>query len=493
MTDKIENKQRQNAMEFNQQDFVRLVINDLNTSKAGSRFLRSYTQSQVRDAIEGYQNEKYQNELVKISKILWAKSPQYQRLIKYFSGMSLFSHVITPIQDISKIGKNKVSKQFLEIAELLKMMSLKHEMSQVLEVVMREDVFYGYVVRDKKGFTIQRIPSHMCKISSKEDGIFNYSINMSMFTGDDEFLEGFPTEIILKYKQWLKAKDLNPKTFPWVELDAKNTICIKYNETFREVFPPFAGTFDSIFDIEAFKELRKDKETLGNYMILTQKVPIRTSTDANNDFAIDQQFMNYFHNQASTSVPDNVGVITSPMEIDAVKFDKDRADTDGVGKATRDFWEGSGASQLLFSSGSNSSSSLGMSIKTDEEIVFTLMTQIERWVNRYLKNNFAILYFNARILPITIYNQQDMYKMYLESATYGAPTKSFLSASVGLDPIEFMGMAYLENEILLMHEEWIPLQSSHTMSSDDVLNEGGRPQQDDDKIADETEKTRDKQ
>lgn len=489
-----EKQERKVAMDFNQQDFVKMVINDLDTSNSGRRFLKSYTQSEVRDFIETYEGARSQEALLKISKILWAKSPQYQRLIKYFSGMSLFAHVIAPIVDLSKIDDKKSTKQYYEIAELLKMMSLKHEMTQVLEIVMREDVYYGYAVRDKKSFSLQRFPSHICKITSKEDGIFNYSINMTYFLANPDILESYPIEVIQKFYQWAKMKEINPKTFPWVELDPQNTICIKFNETFAEILPPFAGTFDSVFDIEAFKELRKDKETLGNYMILTQKLPIRAGSDVNNDFLIDQQFMNYFHNQASNAVPDNVGVITSPMEIDAVKFDKDRADTDGVGKATRDFWESSGASQLLFSSQNSSSSSLGVSIISDEEIVFNLTTQIERWLNRYMKNEFNTLFFNVRILPITYYNQDKMYKMYLEAGSYGTPTKSLLSASVGLEPIEFIGMAHLENKLLKMQEEWVPLMNSHTMSSDSVENieKGGRPKKADTEIADETEKTRDK-
>ena len=262
-----------------------------------------------------------------------------------------------------------------------------------------------------------------------------------------------------------------------------------------ESFPPFAGSFDSIFDIEGFKRLRKDREEIGNYMILTQELPMRKDSDNNNDFLIDEDMMAYFHNMASNTVPENVGVITSPMKVEPLRFEKDRADSDGVARAERDFWSGSGTSQLLFNADKSTSQGLLMSIKTDEEIVFGVLTQIERWVNRYLKFQFNDIMFSLDILDVTFFNRKEMYEMYLGASQYGLPVKNHLSATIGLSPIETMNMAYLENDILELQDKFIPLASSHTMSSDDIATIGsseGRPKSDDADISDEGARTQDK-
>src|SRR5690606_10208336 len=91
--------QRKNDMVFDKMEFARLVINELSNSKDGRAFLKKYKQSEVREIIEGYKREANQVKLREISQLLYAKSPQYQRLIRYFSGMALFAHVITPIKD----------------------------------------------------------------------------------------------------------------------------------------------------------------------------------------------------------------------------------------------------------------------------------------------------------------------------------------------------------------------------------------------------------
>lgn len=484
---------RNSMLVFNKLDFARLVTKELSTSKEGRAILKKYKQSEIREIIENYKQERNQIKLREISQLLLAKSPQYRRLVKHFADLVLFSYVIAPIKNIRKLNKNKVLKQYEEVGELLKMMSLKHEMKKLLRVAYVEDVFYGYIHKDKNSFYIQKVDASIAKITSVEDGVFNWSIDMSTFQKQEGKLVYWAKEIQVKYREWKSLKEKNPKISDFVELDPRNTICIKVNEEMDEIFPPFAGSFDAIFDIEGFKQLRKDKEELGNYAIVTQELPIRKDSEHNNDFVIDEDMMRYFHTLASDTVPENVGVITSPMKLETLKFDKDRVDSDGVGKATRDFWEGNGTTQALFSSDGSTSAGLAFSIKTDEELAFDVSTQINRWINRYLRYQFNDLMFNVDILRVTSFNQKEQFDMLLMAGQNGIPVKNRISAIVGLEPIETMNMAYLENDLLKMHEEFVPLQTSHTQSGDDLANTPkGQPKKEPSELSDEGVKSRDK-
>lgn len=484
---------RKTMMTFDTVNFARLVINDLSKSRDGRSLLKKYKQSEVREIIEGYKLERNQEKLREISQLLFAKSPQYQRLIYHFSGMALFAHIIAPIKDIKKVSKNKVIKQYSDVGEMTKKMNLQHEMGKVLVTAFKEDAFFGYIHMDKKSFYIQQLDARMCKITHIEDGAFNYSIDMRVFMADETKLIGMADEIQSKFRQWKARLKDEPKLSQWVELDAKNTMCIKINETMFETFPPFAGTFDSIYDIEGFKRLRQDKEELGNYMLITQTVPLRPDSEHNNDFAIDDKMFRHFHNMAADTVPDNVGVITSPMKIEALKFDRDRVDSDGVAKAERDFWTGSGTS--LFNADKSTSQGQLLSVKTDEQIVFRVLNQIQRWVNRFLQFHFSDLLFNVQILHATEFNRKELFAMYLEAGQYGYPVKNRAAAMIGLEPIEVMNMAYLENDLLKLHEEFIPLMSSHTMGAEGVggiADKGGAPKKKPDEISDESARRQDK-
>ena len=77
----------------------------------------------------------------------------------------------------------------------------------------------------------------------------------------------------------------------------------------------------------------------------------------------------------------------------------------------------------------------------------------------------------------------------MKDAQYGVPVKSAIAASLGLNPPNMSAMLYMENEILKLHDNMIPLQSSYTQSSD---NEGGRPtaEENGEEISDSNENTR---
>ena len=492
-----EELKRNVAVKFSNEEFSKLVIKDLASTTAGRSVVKNFKQSEVRDFINNYKREESQRKLLSISEALFVKSPHYRRLIQYYSGLATMSYVIVPQRRVDILDNEAILNEYYEIAEIVSKMNIKHEFSKVLEEAFKSDVFYGYIYNTSDDFYIQKISNEICKISSIENGAYNFSIDMSYFESDESRLSYYAKEVELKFREWQKTnKNLKgkEKLSKWVELNSRNTICIKINEGIMETLPPFAGSFDSIFDIEAFKTLRKDKEELSNYMMLTQKLPIRENSTENNDFAIDLPMMRYFHNTISDVLPENVGLITTPMDVMPIKFDKDKTDADGVAKAERDFWSGSGTSQALFSTENNTSQGITMSIKTDEQVIFLMLNQLERWLNRFLAMNGYSNLFKAEILHVTYFSQESTYKQYLEASTYGLPLKLYVASVLGLEPIAMMGLVDLENDVFELHNKLIPLASSHTLSSDDIMSTGGRPTNEESGNADtdETARARDK-
>lgn len=499
--DRKSKEKRDTAMSFSSSEFERLVTRDLTSSSAGSSggSVAQRTQSEVREILGDYKNESNQRALVEISEALYVESPQYQRLIKHFANMLTFSYVVTPKMDASDLSLEQKKEQFTEVASLAKKMSFKHEFTKVLTEAYKTDVFYGYVHMTDDDFYIQKIPHEICKISSVEYGVYNYSIDMTHFDADTSQLRYYAPEIAQKYEEWLQIKDATEQdehgndieVGDWMELDPENTICIKINEHMLYVVPPFSGSFDSVYEIKAFKNLRLDKAELDNYMMLVQSIPMRTNSEENNDFLIDFNMANYYHNMVSTVAPENVGVITSPMEIKPAKFDRDRVDSDGVAKAERDFWSGNGTSQALFSSDNNTSEGIKSSIGADENVAFMVLNQLERWTNRFMLYHTSSTLYSIDFLAVTWFNRDKVVKELLDSSTYGLPNKMATASVLGVEPISIQGMAELENDVLNLDSAFVPLASSHTQSSRPG-DEGGRPTNDEAGVPDspETDKQR---
>lgn len=461
----------------------KLIINDLNDSTPSSSINKKYTKE---DIIRFMQNpRKNQKQLREVSRYLYEVSPNYKRLILYFACLPTFDYIVEPYGlNTEKINKKTFKTQYQKTLELLEIMNLPHEFLKVLKIAFKEDVFYGYEHMSDDSYFIQPLDPDYCQISSIEDGVYNFAFDFSYFNKYPKKLKQYPEEFQQKYKKYEKDK----KNYRWQELDSNNTICIKVNEELDYPLPPFNAVFESVFDIEDYKKLKKVKTKLDNYMVLTQQIPIDDKNSEPNNFLIDLDTAIAFHNRAVQALPEAVGLITSPMKIDAIKLDRKQTDTDQVAQAERDYYNAAGVSQFLFNSEKVTSVGLSKSINTDEQIIFALLRQFERWVNRKLKNFNTKYKFRIRFLNTTVFNVDDVFEKYLKAAQYGMPVKLALGASLGLSGSEMGNMVFLENEIMEFHDTLIPLSSSHTQSS---KGEKGRPKKSEDELTESGVKTRD--
>lgn len=474
--------EEQQKPSINYATLSRMIINDLNNLQTSKNSLSKFTSEQVARYLQ--QPVKFEKELRELSRYLYTASPNYKRLVLYFSSLLTYDYIVEPYDlNFEKIDKVKFKRQYQKTLALLESMNIPHEMTKALRIAFKEDVFYGYEHQSKDSYFIQKLNPDYCQISSIEDGVYNFAFDFSYFdkTENKNKLDSYPDEFNEKYRQFKTTKN------KWIELDSKNTVCIKVNEEIEYPIPPFNIVFESIFDLDEYKRLKKAKVKMDNYMILTQKIPIDEKSGDPNKFLIDLETAMMFHNKASDSLPDSVGLVTSPMDIEGIKLERYQKEKDSVAEAERDFYNSSGVSQLLFNSDKVSSSGSQKSAQTDEQILFAVLRQIERWVNRKLKNFGGQYKFKANFLNITEFNKKEVFDMYLKAAQYGMPVKMMLGASLGLSPSSMAHMAFLENDILNLHEELIPLSSAHTQSGKDGA---GAPKKSEDELSDSGAKTR---
>lgn len=461
----------------------KLIISDLTSDTGKSALTVKYSKEQIVSFLEN--PEKSTLQLRKLSQYLYNVSPNYKRLIQLFSGMLRFDYIVEPYDlNIEKVDMVEFKKQYYKTLKILEIMNIPHEFTKILKHAFKEDVFFGYEHMADDSYFIQRLNPDHCKITSIEDGVFNFSFDFSFFKSQVE-VNKYPLEFQEKYKSYLSDKQKNR----WMELDSKNTICFKVNEELDHIIPPFSSVFESLFDIDDNKRMRKVKNKIDNYMLLTQKIPISDKTDEPNKFLIDLDTAISFHNKASESLPEEVGLVTSPMAIEAIKLErKNSKDSDNVAEAERNYYNAAGVSQVLFNSDKTSQAGVNKSIIADEQILFVCLQQFERWLNRKLKNFNKKYKFKVKFLKTTNFNIEKERAELLKAAQYGMPVKSALAATLDLTPSGFVNMTFLENEILKLTSVLQPLSSSHTQSGS---NKSGAPIKSEDEISESGAKTRD--
>lgn len=488
----IAEEQKELIQKYYKVDFAKLaklVINDLQATNTTGILFKTFSKEQVMNALQNPQ--KNEKTLRNLSKFLYIVSPHYKRLCDYYGQMALLYWYIKPYKlDLKNINIEMFKKAYQDTLNLLENMNIQHEFSKIMQVAFREGVFYGYEYSTDDSYFIQKLDPDYCTITGFEDGVFSFKFNFKYFEQDESLLDNFAPEFKEKYLVYKKlSKNKNKKRtrldklgVEWQELSGEKTICIKPDETVMYPFPPFIGVIPDIYEIQEYKSLKKANTEMQNIAILVGSIPyMNDKSGVANNFALDLDTAIQFGNQVNNQLPDQFGFLLSVYDkMELFKLNDDKVGTDKVEEATNNFWRSSGVSKELFTDSGSTDAAMKYSTITDEQSVFTLLLQIERWLNRKLKyENNKKYKFKIKILPITNFNKSDFINRELKAAQFSISNKIRLAVSLGLDQSEVSDMAFLENEVLGLHELWIPLSSSHTSpggESENVINDGkGKP------------------
>src|SRR5690606_36045950 len=120
----------------------------------------------------------------------------------------------------------------------------------------------------------------------------------------------------------------------WQEIDSENTICLKTDETIVYPFPPFAGVFAEVYEIQDYKALKKANSEMQNYALISGKIPMNDKSDTANDVKVTLDTAIEFGNKIVSELPDQVGFMLSVFDdMQLFKLNDDKVGTDKVQEA----------------------------------------------------------------------------------------------------------------------------------------------------------------
>lgn len=451
---------------------ARNIIQDLYNNHNESVIYSKYTKENVVSMLQNPQrNEK---KIRNISRYLYIVSSHYRRLIDHYSNILEYIYYVVPTNlTEKKVNVNKFKKAYLGFVNECEKFNLEQEAKKAIRVALVDGIFCGIPYETDNSFYIKPVSPDYASISSIEDGAYNFSFDLSYFSGKEYLLDSYGDEFTKAYNAYK-----NDKTLRYYEVP--DGICLKIDamdETHS--IPYFIGLLMEIFDIEDYRSLQKAKSENDNYKALALK--LETDDDGVPKMTFEQS--KPFYDQIAQNINDNIGLIMSPFEIDEFSFsDSSVSERDKVSDAEDAFWYASGTSPLLMgSSKATTSSSLLLSVRPDEALAFNILQQFERCFNRKLKKmNFAYS-FKIKFTQQSIFNDDKYCDRYFKAASYGVSgAKICYAASIGLSPSDVVGLSTLEDDILGIGTKIFihPLVSSNTMSNGGIDDTGGRPTND---------------
>lgn len=428
-----------------------------------------YTKDNYRTYIANpKRNEK---ELRNMSQFLSRVSMPYKRILWFFASIYSFYWNLTPKLDPADLpDEEDILSTWSEMCDIIDNIDMPVEMVNIIYFTLRDGVFYGFLYEDDNSIFIHRLNPDYCKPVQIESGVFNFAFDFSYFKKYPEALETWDPV----FKTGYNAYERDSTAYRWQLLDPEKTICVKADPDLDENVPFFLGIFEALLDLIDARTLQRNKDIIQNYKLILQKIPFfddKGSQDIDN-FKLRLETVRKFSAALADSVPEAVGVATTPMEIDTVDFTPDDNGSDLLSSSMKQVFDDSGVSQLIFNSNISGSIGVDASIKTDAAITWRIVKYIERWVDRFIRYRGKSVKYDFEILDVNIFNKDTALDRELKLAQSGVPNKMKLAATSGITPRMVISSQIWENTILKLNENWVPLQTSYTLSSN---NEGGRP------------------
>lgn len=412
-----------------------------------------------------------------ISDFFYKTSGIYSRIIRYMAFMYRYDWFVTPHIIDTKMKPEQILTPFHQCLDILDKFEVKKVLGEIALKVLKDGAYYGYMVDTNQGIVLQELAVNYCRTRYNYGKKPAVEFNMKFF---DEFfrdtelrmrmLKLFPAEFSKGYALYKKGKlkgDFAGDENGWYLLDPEKTVKFTAN---GEDYPAFISVVPLILDLDEAQELDRKKTMQRLLKIVVQKMPM----DKNGELIFDVEEAQQLHNNAVQMLGRAIGVdvLTTFADVSVeslVENNASSAQTDDLERVERQLFNEAGVSQMQFNTDGNIA--LEKSILNDAATMYNLLLQFEQFLNKLIEpfnKKPKKVHYQVQLLTTTIYNYQEMAKLYKEQTQLGY-SKMLPPIALGQSQSSILANAYFENKILDLVNVFIPPLMSSTMNSD-ILN-----------------------
>lgn len=446
--------------------------------------------------------------LQQVSDFFYDISGVYGRLVRYLAYLYRYDWMVIPyVEDESREDNlDEIAAKFAQVLRHIEESDIKRVFGDIALKVVKNGVYYGYRLDTSKNSIIQELPPEYCRsrffVQGKPLVEFNVKFFDDMFRDANQranILRSFPKEFSKGYIAYKEGRlEAEAGEMPgWITLDSTKAIQFTVHGS---LMPPLTSVIPAIIDLDEAQDLDKKKTMQELLKIVIQKMPF----DKNGEMIFDIDEAQELHNNAVSMLGRAIGVdvLTTFADISVENMaDKSSATgKDDLQRVERGVYNEAGISQMLFATDGNLA--LEKSVANDEASMFNLLLQFKTFLNDMVAELFdtpGVVDFRVDMLTTTIYNYKEMSNMYKDQAVHGY-SKFLSQIALGQSQSSILASAHFENDVLEMSRIMVPLQSSHTMNTAEIMSggdkegepansedaKGGRPEKSDDEKSDKT-------
>ena len=409
-----------------------------------------------------------------ISDFFYKTSGIYSRILRYMAFMYRYDWFVTPYVNDESMKDTKILDGFHKCLTTLDSFGVKKKLGDVALKVLRNGAYYGYKIEQNGSIVLQELDPNYCRSRFFYGDKPAVEFNMKYFdecfsdtTQKMKVLKMYPSEFSKGYSLYKQGK--LPPDFPgdengWYLLDPNMTV--KFTAT-GEDYPMFISVIPLILDLDEAQELDRKKTMQRLLKIVIQKMPM----DKNGELIFDVDEAQQLHNNAVQMLGKAIGVdiLTTFADVaveDLTDSASVSAQTDDLQKVERQLYNEAGVSQMQFNTDGNIA--LEKSILNDAATMYNMLLQFEGFLNELIsKYNTSPkkVEYKVQLLTTTIYNYQELAKLYKEQTQLGY-SKMLPQIALGQSQSSILANAYFENDVLDLVNIFIPPLMSSTMNGD---------------------------
>lgn len=448
--------------------------------------------------------------LRELSRYYYRTNSAYRNNIDFLAHLPLYETLVIPQYIEGKVSESVLLKSFYRACDFVDNLDLPNTLAHITTEWLKNGIYYGVLREQGDLATVQDLPLAYCRCRFKD--LHNLDIlefNVQYFNSivDDEArneaIATFPKEVQKAWRDWIRGQK---KSSPWVALPASS----------GGVSFSFAGDATPLL-IASIPELKKLDDAIGRegrrdenelHKLLIQKMPI----DSNGQLVFELEEVADIHASIAAMLADldTVDVLTTFGDTSLESLQESTAasqSADRINKYRANAWDALGRGNILFNP--DGSSALTYMLKKDETLLNAYLNVYETWLRYLINERFARkgITFDFQILPLTVFNREELQGTYFRGAQYGY-SKMYAGVAMGMKQKDQLSLMNFENDILEMSIKMVPLQSSYTTSGTavqqnektasteqkgtsstqikDITNTGGRPTL---TVEEQTEKT----
>ena len=451
------------------------------------------------------------NSLRELSRYYYRTNSEYRNNIDFLAHLPLYDTVVIPVYQEGKGSKTQIIKAFYNACQFIENLDIPNTFSRISVEWIKNGIYYGVLRTDGDKVTIQDLPLNYCRSRYKDfNNLDVLEFNLRYFdtiadkVAREECVATFPIVVQKAWAKWVKSEK---KIDPWVMLPAADGgVSFSFAADRTPLLIASIPKLKKLDDAVGREEKRDENEL---YKLLIQKMP----TDKNGELVFQLDEIADIHASVADMLQeiDTVDVLTTLGDATLESLQETSAATqsaDRIEKYKKNVWDALGRGNILFNP--DGSSALAYQIKKDEALMIAYLNVYETWIKFHLNDRFARngLSFDFEILPLTVFNREDLQTSYFRGAQYGY-SKMFAGVAMGIKQRDQLSLMHFENEFLEMSTKMIPLQSSYTTSGNvvageeknnstaqktnsrqaiqDITNTGGRPELSDEQKSEKTQ------